>query len=205
MIFFLNIDRANVFKYETERLVNDLKSSAQYAEDKLETMEERSEQLLHSSKEIHVSLSSVDSQTQQISQQTKDIQVHLFDLLNNSEALYEKFSGLSTTQTELRKGQDEMKGKIVEGMEMIRESYNNLGHEIENLKNGAVEIEKEISRVGDEMSSKMMILQTKAEDIKSMAGISLDKQKELLNGQEKALDGIQYLSKFQTQALEESR
>lgn len=205
MIFFLNIDRANVFKYETERLVNDLKSSAQYAEDKLETMEERSEQLLHSSKEIHVSLSSVDSQTQQISQKTKDIQVHLFDLLNNSEALYEKFSGLSTTQTELRKGQDEMKGKIVEGMEMIRESYKNLGHEIENLKNGAVGIEKEISRVGDEMSSKMMTLQTKAEDIKSMAGISLDKQKELLNGQEKALDGIQYLSKFQTQALEESR
>ena len=68
-----------------------------------------------------------------------------------------------------------------------------------------MEIEKQIGRVGDTLSSKMQTLQTSADDIENMAGKSLDKQKQLLDGQSNALQGLQLLTQFQSEALEESR
>ncbi|KAB5537500.1 hypothetical protein DKX38_015033 [Salix brachista] len=62
-----------------------------------------------------------------------------------------------------------------------------------------------IGRVGDTLSSKMQTLQNSADDIENMAGKSLDKQKQLLDGQSNALKGLQLLTQFQSEALEESR
>ncbi|KAK9284604.1 hypothetical protein L1049_023780 [Liquidambar formosana] len=97
-----------------------------------------------------------------------------------------------------------MKEKLKEGMAIIHESYDNLGKEIGNVRSEAVEIEKAINKVGNARSTKMRNLQSRANDIGNMAGISLDKQKELLDGQSKTLEGLRSLTKFQSQALEES-
>ncbi|CAK9138616.1 unnamed protein product [Ilex paraguariensis] len=125
--------------------------------------------------------------------------------MKHSEEIYTQSKGIAVSQSELREGQEKMREKLQEGMAMLHDSYDNLGQEITNLKNEAVEIEKEINKVGDAMSSKMESLQTKADDIGNMAGISLDKQKQLLDGQSLGLEGVHYLTKFQSQALEESR
>ncbi|PON71756.1 gamete expressed protein [Trema orientale] len=136
--------QAHAFRHETERLVNELKSSANYAEEKLEIIEERTENLLQGSNQIFDSLNSIDLRTQQVAQTTKN------------------------------------------------DSYSHLGQEIDNLRNEAAEIEKEISRVGDEMSMKMKFLQSKADDIGDIAGISLDKQQQPLDGQTTALNDLQF-------------
>ena len=98
-----------------------------------------------------------------------------------------------------------MKNKLEESMAVLHESYNNVVQEISRLKDETAEIEKTIGKVGDAMATKMNTLQSKADDIGTMAGLSLDKQKQLLDGQSLALNGLQVLSKFQSQALEESR
>ena len=48
-------------------------------------------------------------------------------------------------------------------------------------------------------------LQGKTDDITEMAKISVDKQQELLQGQSKAIKGLQSLATFLSQALQESR
>lgn len=55
------------------------------------------------------------------------------------------------------------------------------------------------------MSSRMQNLQNTADDIEDKAGKSLDKQEQLLDGQSTALKGLQLLTEFQSEALEESR
>ncbi|KAJ7960060.1 Protein GAMETE EXPRESSED 1 [Quillaja saponaria] len=197
--------QAYAFKHETERLVTELKSSAQYVEDKLVTMEERSEQLLQGSKEIHDSVNSIDIRTQQVSQTAKNLEGHIAGVLQHSELVYEQAKKIEESQSQLQEGQGEMKKNLEEGMAMLNDSYNDLDQEIDKLRDEAAEIEKEITKVGDEMSSKMITLQTKAEDIGNLAGISLDKQQQLLDGQSTALKGLQSLSKFQSEALQESR
>ncbi|XP_051151603.1 protein GAMETE EXPRESSED 1 [Andrographis paniculata] len=193
------------FKHQTERLVNDLKSTAEYAEVKLSRIEEHGELLLQNSKQMHDSLSSIDMKTQQVAETSKIVEDHVNSVLKYSESVYEQSKGIAASQLELHEGQTKMKANLEEGMAMIRESYDNLGGEIVNLRNEAAEIEKEITKVGDTMFSKMNTLQSKADDIGNLAGTSLDKQKELLDGQSMALDGIQFLTRFQSQALEESR
>ena len=98
-----------------------------------------------------------------------------------------------------------MRRSLVDGMSTLKDSYNILGQEIDNLRNEAIELEKGITKVGNAMSMKMRSLQSKADDIGSMAGVSLDKQQQLLDGQSTALEGLQILTKFQSKALEESR
>ncbi|KAJ6420867.1 hypothetical protein OIU84_028277 [Salix udensis] len=85
-----------------------------------------------------------------------------------------------------------------DGMSMLHDAYTNLGQEVDNVRNEVVEIEKQISVVGDTLSSKMQTLQTSADDIENMAGKSLDKQKQLLDGQSNALKGLQLLTQFQS-------
>ncbi|PKI68001.1 hypothetical protein CRG98_011597 [Punica granatum] len=79
------------------------------------------------------------------------------------------------------------------------------GTEIENLRIEANDIEKEIANVRDNLFSKTETLQGKADDIGNMAGASLEKQRQLLDGQSTALDGLQFLTEFQSEALTESR
>ncbi|THG21931.1 hypothetical protein TEA_009203 [Camellia sinensis var. sinensis] len=109
---------------------------------------------------------------------------------------------------ELKKLQEKQattKDKLEESMAKLHESSNKVGEEISNLKNQAIEIEEEISKVGNAMSSKMNTLQQRADDIGNMAGISLEKQKQVLDGQSLAFEGLKSLTKFQLQALEENR
>ncbi|KAA8530696.1 hypothetical protein F0562_005370 [Nyssa sinensis] len=193
------------FKRQTERLINDLKKSAEFAEDKLENIEDRTEHILQSSDQIHNFLTSIDLQTQQVAKVSKNVEDHVNLVLEHSEAVYDKSKEIAASQSELREGQAKMKEKLDEGMAMLHDSYDNLGQEIINLRNEAVEIEKEIVKVGDAMSSKMKTLQGKADDIGNLAGESLHKQKKLLDGQSVALEGLETIRKFQSQAIEESR
>lgn len=197
--------RTDAFKQRTERLVNELKKSAEYAESKLETIEEQAEHLSRSSNQIDESLNSINLNTHQLAQTSKNVEDRVINVLKHSEAVHEQSKGIAASQSELREGQVEMKAKFEEGMEMLEDSYKNLGVEIDNLKNEAVEIEKEIEKVGDAMAMKMKSLQNKADDIGNIAGVSLDRQKQLLDGQSVALEGLEFLTKFQSQALEESR
>ncbi|KAF3942749.1 hypothetical protein CMV_030624 [Castanea mollissima] len=207
--FFLETNsichQSNYFRRQTEKLVNQLVKSANYAEEKLETIEEKSENLLRGSKDIHDSLSKIDQQTQQVAQTSKNVSNQINGVLKQSELVFEQSEKIAASQLELQKGQEKMKVKLEEGMTMIHEYHNKLGTEIHNLQNETGEIEKKISKVGDAMYTKMSNLQSKADDIGNIAGISLDKQKQLQEGQSEALQGLQLLSKFQCQALEESR
>nr|POE57602.1 protein gamete expressed 1 [Quercus suber] len=207
--FFLETNsichQSNYFRLQTEKLVNQLVKSANYAEEKLEAIEEKSENLLQGSKDIHDSLSKIDQQTQQVAQTSKNVSNQINGVLKQSELVFEQSEKIAASQLELQKGQEKMKAKLEEGMTMIHEYHNKLGMEIHNLQNETGEIEKKISKVGDAMYSKMSNLQSKADDIGNIAGISLDKQKQLQEGQFEALQGLQLLSKFQSQALEESR
>ncbi|XP_043719267.1 protein GAMETE EXPRESSED 1 [Telopea speciosissima] len=197
--------QSDAFKQQTERLVNDLKRSAELVEDKLENIEERSDKLLQNSNLVQDSLTSIDLRTQQMAQTSKDVEIQIDVVLEHSKAIFMQSKGILASQSELREGQTEMKEKLEVGMALLHESYQTLGQDIEHLRNEAVAIEREINQVGESMSSKMKSLQNTADDIGSIAGTSLDKQKQLLDGQSTALEGLNSLTNFQSQALEESR
>ena len=197
--------RAQAFKQQTERLVNELKVSALLAEDKLKIIEGKTESLLQNSSEIYDSLNSIDTRIQLVARTTKNVGDHIDVVLKHSEALYEQSKKLAASQSELQEGQVEMRKSLVDGMAMLNDSYNSFGQEIDNLKNEAIEIEKGINKVGDAMFMKMKNLQIKADDIWNLTGISLDKQQEVIDGQSTALEGLQNLTKLQSEALEDSR
>ncbi|CAN1747162.1 Protein GAMETE EXPRESSED 1 [Linum perenne] len=182
------------FKRETERLVNELKSSAQYTEQQLGIIKDRTFTLLQNSNQIHDSLSSVDLKVQDVIRTTKD-----------SEAVYKQSEEIVQSQTQLQAGQERMNENLKEGVTMLHDAYSNLGEEVSNLRDEAVEIEKQIDRVGESMSSRFQNLQSKADDIENLAGSSLTKQQELLDGQSTALEGLQTLTESQSVALQESR
>ncbi|KAL3651015.1 hypothetical protein CASFOL_007418 [Castilleja foliolosa] len=197
--------QTDAFRRQTERLVNELKSTAEYAEIKLGKIEQQGDLLLKSSEQVHDSLSSIDLKTQNVAEKSRTVEDHVGSVLKHSEQVYEQSKGIAASQVELKDGQARMNENLEAGMGLIRDSYESLGVEIVNLRNEAVEIEKEIGKVGDAMVSKMSVLQSKADDIGEIAGTSLDKQKQLLDGQSVALEGLHFLTKFQSQALEESR
>ncbi|XP_047974153.1 protein GAMETE EXPRESSED 1-like [Salvia hispanica] len=197
--------QTEAFKHQTERLVNELKRTAEYAEVKLEKIEEHGEQLLQNAEQVHDSLASIDVRTQKVAETSKVLEGHVDSVLRYSEVVYEQSKGIASSQMELSEGQAKMKENLAQGMALLQNSYENLGEDIVKLRAEAAEIEMEIEKVGDAMSSKMSLLQSKADNIGNMAGTSLDKQKELLDGQSVALEGLNFLTKFQSQALEESR
>jgi hypothetical protein len=53
----------------------------------------------------------------------------------------------------------EMRRSLEEGMVMLKDSSNILGQQIDNLRNEAIKIENEITKVGDAMSLKMINMQ----------------------------------------------
>ncbi|KAE8650489.1 hypothetical protein Csa_011474 [Cucumis sativus] len=170
------VPRAHAFKHETERLVNELKRSSESAEAKLEIIEERSESLLQNSYHISDSLETTGIQIQQVAQTSRKLEDHMGAVLHHSEKVYEQSRRMETSQLELQEGQLKLRRSLEEGMEMLHNSYKNLGQEMDGLRDEAIDIEKEISKVGDAMSLKMTYLQTTAEDIGNMAGVSLNKQ-----------------------------
>ncbi|KAI3870708.1 hypothetical protein MKX03_005393 [Papaver bracteatum] len=188
--------QADAFKYETERLVNGLKKSAELAEEKLENIQEKSETLVQKSDEIDKSITSLDRQTQLVAETTKTVQNQMDVQLKHSNIVLEKSKEIVASQLNLLEGQSDMRTV----MAMLHESHENLSHNVDKLKTETVEIGKEINEVGNSMSTKMENLQNKADDVGNAVEISLDKQKQLLDGQSTALERL----KFQSQALKES-
>ncbi|XP_026450723.1 protein GAMETE EXPRESSED 1-like [Papaver somniferum] len=188
--------QADAFKYETERLVNGLKKSAELAEEKLENIQDKSETLVQKSDEIYKSITSLDRQTQLVAETTKTVQNQMDVQLKHSNIVLEKSKEIVASQLNLLEGQSDMRTV----MAMLHESHENLSHNVDKLKNEAVEIGKEINQVSNSMSTKMENLQNKADDVGNAVEISLDKQKQLLDGQSTALERL----KFQSQALKES-
>ncbi|KAF1894980.1 hypothetical protein Lal_00022476 [Lupinus albus] len=197
--------QSHAFKHEVERLVTELKSSSQYVEDKLDSIGEKSENILQGSKQIHDSVISIDSHTQQVALTAKKVEDHIGDVLRHSESVYEQTTKIAVSQSQLQEGQEDMKRNLQDGVALLKESYNYLGKEIDKLRDEAIVIENEVHKVGDAMSLQMSTLQSKAEDIGNMTGISLDKQQQLLDGQSTALKGLNSLTEYQSKALEESR
>ncbi|KAL4567279.1 hypothetical protein LXL04_022858 [Taraxacum kok-saghyz] len=197
--------QTDAFKRQTERLVNELKRSAEYAEDKLENIEEQSERLLHSSDHIQESLTFIDLQTQELSETSKNIQQHVGVVLQHSQLVYNESVKLSDSQKEMSEGQMRMNERLDEGMMMLNESADKIGEELGKLRKETIEIEKEIGKIGDAMFMKMDMLQSKADDIENITETSLHKQKQLVDSQNAALEVLQTVTSFQSQALEESR
>ncbi|XP_015696583.1 protein GAMETE EXPRESSED 1 [Oryza brachyantha] len=197
--------QAEAFKHNTERLVNDLTKTSKSAEEKLEVIEERSDQIIKESGKVQETLSSIEMQADHLAETAKNVEVQISDVLAHSKAIFEQSKEIADSQAKLREGQTEMRETIDAGMVRIQESYESLGDGMDRLKEEAVDIQREIKTVGDSMSSKMQDLQSTANDIGSVAGKSLENQMHLLDGQSKAMDGLNNLYSFQAQALEESR
>ncbi|XP_062198603.1 protein GAMETE EXPRESSED 1-like [Phragmites australis] len=197
--------QAEAFKHNTERLVNDLTRTSKSAEEKLEVIEERSDQIIKESGKVQDALSSIETQADHLAETSKNVGVQINDVLAHSKAIFEQSKEIATSQAELREEQTEMREKIDAGMARIEESYESLGNGMDKLKDEASYIQKEIKTVGDSMSSKMQNLQSTADDIGSVAGKSLENQMQLLDGQTRAMEGLNNLHSFQAQALEESR
>ncbi|CAA6664750.1 unnamed protein product [Spirodela intermedia] len=197
--------QAGAFKRETERLVNELKRSAQAAEDTLESIEGKSQLLLESSSKIQDSLIMVDSQTRKLAQASSNVEAQIVDVLKQSMVISEQTKGIRVSQGAVLEGQVEMKQKLESGMAVLQESYENLGTGMEKLRSEATEMGRKINEVGDLMNSKMRNLQNTADDIGRIALTSLDNQKQLVDGQTRALEELKHLTKFQSDALEESR
>nr|QGN65440.1 GEX1 [Oryza coarctata] len=197
--------QAEAFKHNTERLVNDLTKTSKSAEEKLEVIEERSDQIIKESSLVQDTLSSIEMQADHLAETSRNVGVQINDVLAHSKAIFEQSKEIAASQAKLREGQTEMRETIDAGMAHIQESYESLGNGMDKLKEEAVDIQREIKTVGDSMYSKMHDLQSTANDIGSVAGRSLENQMQLLDGQTQAMDGLNNLYSFQAQALEESR
>ncbi|XP_010422541.1 PREDICTED: protein GAMETE EXPRESSED 1-like [Camelina sativa] len=193
------------FKNEIERLVNELKSSAQHTEDKLDILESKSDSLIQSSSLIHDSLGSIDARVQNVAHVTNTIETRMSGLSQQTAEIYQEQKSIAESQMELMDGQVKMKETLKDGMEMFSDAYTNIQEGVDKLKSDTKQIEGEISVLGDNLSTRMNDLQSKTDDIGVKADSSLDKQQMLLDGQSVALDGIQFLTRFQSEALQESR
>ncbi|KAL5205480.1 hypothetical protein ABZP36_033689 [Zizania latifolia] len=197
--------QAEAFKHNTEKLVNDLTKTSKSAEEKLEVIEERSDQIIKESGKVQDTLSSIEMQADHLAETSKNVGVQINDVLAHSKAIFEQSQEIAASQAELREGQTEMEETMDAGMARIQESYESLGNEMDKLKEEAVDIKSEIKAAGESMLSKMHDLQSTADDIGSVADRSLENQMQLLDGQSKAMDGLNNLHSLQAQALEESR
>ncbi|XP_028768735.1 protein GAMETE EXPRESSED 1-like [Neltuma alba] len=121
------------------------------------------------------------------------------------EHIFEQGKKIADSQLQFAEVQEDMKMRFKEGIEILKESQNNLGEEIGKIRDESIEIQKEIIKVGDTVSQEMQSLHSKTENIVHLAAISLDKQQHLIHGQSKALDNLNSLSEFQSKALTKQR
>uniref|UniRef100_A0A9I9DKW7 Protein GAMETE EXPRESSED 1 n=1 Tax=Cucumis melo TaxID=3656 RepID=A0A9I9DKW7_CUCME len=73
-------------------------------------------------------------------------------VLHHSEKVYEQSRRIETSQLELQEDQLKLRRSWEEGMEMLHNSYKNLGQGMDGLRDEAIDIKKEITKVGDAMS-----------------------------------------------------
>ncbi|CAL5088122.1 unnamed protein product [Urochloa decumbens] len=197
--------QAEAFKHNTERLVNDLTRTSKSAEEKLEVIEERSEHIIMESSKVRDTLGTIEIQTNNLREASENVGEKIIDVLDHSKAISEQSKEIAAAQIALKEGQKDMREKINDGIARVEESYKSLGDGMDRLNEETGHVQREIKRVGDSMSSKMEDLQNKTEDIVSVAGKSLENQRQLLDGQDRAREGLNDLHRFQARALEESR
>ncbi|KAG7534338.1 hypothetical protein ISN45_Aa08g019040 [Arabidopsis thaliana x Arabidopsis arenosa] len=193
------------FKHEIERLVNELKSTAQNTEDKLDILESKSDSLIQTSSMIHDSLGSLDVRVQNVAHVANTLETSVSGLSQQTVEIYQEQKNIAESQLALMDGQAKMKETLKDGMEMFSDAYTNIQEGVDKLKSDTKQIEVEISVLGNNLSTKMVDLQSTTDDIGTKTRSSLDKQQKLLDGQSVALDGIQFLTRFQSEALQESR
>jgi len=197
--------RSNAFKNEIERLVNELKNTAQYTEDKLDILESKSDALIQTSSMIHDSLGSLDVRVQNVASVTNTLETSVSGLSQQTVEISQEQKNIAESQLALRDGQVKMKETLKDGMDMFLDAYTNIQEGVDKLKSDTEQIEVEISVLGNNLSTKMIDLQSTTDDIGTKTRSSLVKQQKLLDGQTVALDGIQFLTRFQSEALQESR
>jgi chromosome segregation ATPase len=157
--------RAEAFKHNSERLVNDLTRTSKSAKKKLEVIEDRSEQIIKESSTVQYTLSSIDMQADNLAETSKHIGEQINDVLVHSKSIFEQSKEIATAQAELSRGQTEIREKIEAGMTRVEESYERLGNGVDKLKEETGYMQKEIKIIGESMSSKMQDLQSTADDI----------------------------------------
>ncbi|ESQ42904.1 hypothetical protein EUTSA_v10015474mg [Eutrema salsugineum] len=193
------------FKNEIERLVNDLRSTAQYTDEKLDIIGSKSDALLQSSSMIHESLGSIDVRVQNVAHTTSTIETQMSGVSLQTKEIYQEQKSITESQLALREGQEKMGETMKAGMEMVNDVVTNVKEGVDKLRNDTKQIEGEINELGKEVSCKMTALENKTMVIGTMTNSSLDKQQKLLDGQSVALDNLQFLTRFQSEALQESR
>ncbi|KAL9245965.1 hypothetical protein vseg_019555 [Gypsophila vaccaria] len=197
--------QSKAFRLQVENLVNDLKDSALATEEKLGTLEAKSDNLLHNSNQIQESIVSIDTKTRKLGEDLKSMVGDIGVVMDLSKGLNEQAHGIATSQVELIEGQGVLREKLKENLEKVEESYLNLRQEIEVLQLRAADVLAKVNKYGEALTSEMQNLQGKADEIADMAGVSVQNQQELLAIQSQALEGLQSLTKFQSEALQESR
>lgn len=185
--------------------MNELTRSAQNTEEKMDILESKSDVLMERSSMIHESLGSIDVQVQNVAQITNTIETHMSGVSQQTKEIYQEQKSIAGSQLVLREGQEKMGETMKAGMEMFNDAVANVKEGVDKLKNDTKQIEGEISVLGKTVILKMDDLENKTEIIGIMTGSSLDKQQKLLDGQSAALDNLQFLTRFQTEALQESR
>ena len=87
----------------------------------------------------------------------------------------------------------------------LQKYYIRLGEDIGFLQTLTSQTQQQITEVAGTMSSQLDNLQTKADDIGNVVTLSLGQQKQLLDGQSLALEGLDTLTQSQVEAFEQSR
>lgn len=197
--------QSHAFKQDTERVVNELKSSTHWVVDKLDKIEQQSDSLLEHSNEIHNSLDSIESQAELLAQKSKVVEDKITNVIDQSNSIFEQSHQIIGTQSKLQEQQFDMQKTLDTSMADLQNSYVRLGEDIGFLQTLTSQTQKQISEVAGTVSSQLDNLQSKADDIGNVVTLSLGQQKQLLDGQSLALQGLDTLTQTQTEAFEQSR
>lgn len=83
--------------------MTELEGSVQYVEDKLDSIEEKSEHLLKGSRQIHDSLDSIGSHTKLVAQTAKSLEGHIDSVLIHLRSVYEQTTKIALGQEGMKK------------------------------------------------------------------------------------------------------
>ncbi|KAJ0261630.1 Protein GAMETE EXPRESSED 1 [Hirschfeldia incana] len=197
--------QSHAFKNEIERLVNDLKRTAQNTEEKLDILESKSDELLQRTSKIHESLGSVDVVVKNVAHTANTIGTQVSGLSQQTKEIYQEQKFITESQLALREGQEKMGEAMKIGMEIFNDTVTDVREGVDMLKNDTKQIGGEISVLGEKMTTKMTALENQTSAIGTITNNTLDKQQKLLDGQSVAIESIQSLNQFQSEALQESR
>ncbi|TYK13844.1 protein GAMETE EXPRESSED 1-like [Cucumis melo var. makuwa] len=119
-------------------------------------------------------------------------------VLHHSEKVYEQSRRIETSQLELQEDQLKLRRSWEEGMEMLHNSYKNLGQGMDGLRDEAIDIKKEITKVGDAIKVQSEALEESRSKLQQLAEYGHRQQEELLQRQK-------HLQQFHDHLMENSQ